>query len=139
MWINVQEELNERVAKLEGRVDNHERSIQSQIDKNESLIKLTAIMELQTKSNEKQNVQLEKFGETLNRVDINLTNLNNSQQQLQKEVVAIGSRVEVIEQKADENKLDPFKLFLKVLGWVGGIFSALFIAYLAYKFGWNNN
>lgn len=133
------EDLNERVAKLEIRVDTHERSILAQTDKNESLAKLATLMELQILANDKQNIQLEKFGETLNRVDDNLSSMNVTQQQLQREVVQIGSRVEVIEKKADENKVDKFNLFLKGLAWVGGFATTLILGYLFYKFGWSNN
>lgn len=129
------ENINERVAKLEEKVESHERSIIAQADKNESLAKLTTLMELQSKANEKQNAQLEKFGETLIQVNLNLTNINNSQQQLQKEVIQIGNRVEVIEQKSDENKLDPSKVIWKIVGWVVGAIGAIILAYVLFKLG----
>ncbi|AZV43748.1 hypothetical protein BAOM_3139 [Peribacillus asahii] len=126
------EDLNGRLSKLEAKVENHSKQLDIQATKNDLQVEMNTLLKMQIESNEKQNVQMEKFAETLDRVDENLTNLNVSQQRLQSEVIQIGNRVEDIEKKADESKIDFAKLFKHIL-WTG--LPTLIVAYLLYKFG----
>jgi hypothetical protein len=77
---------------------------------------------------------MEKFGDTLDRVNENLTNLNISQQQMKQDMSEIGSRVTDIEKNQEDIKIDPLQLFKGILSYVatgiGSIAIAVAIWYL---------
>jgi hypothetical protein len=125
----VEEELYQRVAKLETKVEDHDKKLQIQVEKNESLTRLATLVELQMQESkererrqeirdEKQNKQMEKFSATLDKVNDNLTDLNISQQQMKQDMNAIGNRVADIEQYQEDAKIDPLKLFKGILSYV---------------------
>ena len=110
-------ELPERVAKLEAKVDNHDRMLQAQLEKNEILTKISLIIENQREDaierekrqdlrDEKQNQQMEGFSLTLKQVNENLSNLNATQQQIIEDLSEVDVRVEKVEnfQKDDAEK-----------------------------------
>lgn len=130
-----QDYLLERVAKLETKVESHERTIHAQTEKNELLIKLTALTEMQVDVNKEQNEQMKKFGETLNRVDENLTNLNTSQQQLNTNQQKLGERVSDIEETLQDQKVDVVGLIKKIFTFVLTGVGTLALGYFAVKFG----
>lgn len=118
----------ERIATIEAKVDEHSRLLEKQQEKNESQVELNTLLKMQIDLNKEQQIQMSKFGDAIEKVNINLTSLNETQKQFQTELTQINTRVGAIEDSSDNNKIEPIKLFLKILGWaalvVGGIISA---------------
>jgi predicted nucleic acid-binding Zn-ribbon protein len=106
------------ISKMETIIDEHSRLLDRQQNKNEVQTELNTLLRLQIEANKEQSKQLEKFGDTLDRIDTNLTNLNNSQQSL-------GERVSEIEGIMSDQKIDTVKLVKSIFAYVltaaGGI------------------
>lgn len=137
------QDINERVGILENQIKTHDKRIQKVEDKNDAITRLTILYENQEQKNEererrqderdrKQQEQLDKFADTIEKVNDNLTSLNTTQQHLQSEVGQIGDRVEEIEKKADEKKIDPSKVFKEI---IYKVIPSFILAYLLFKFG----
>lgn len=118
-----QEDLYERLTKVETVQKEHERKLNSQLEKNETLIEMKTLMAIQIEDGKKRDTQMEKFEGTLLKVNENLTNLNNSQQQL-------GNRVSDIESTLNEQKVDPVKLFKSILSYFATSMGSIAVAYL---------
>lgn len=93
------EDIYERLTALEVRVDAHGIKLSKQEEKNESQIELNTLLKLQIETSKEHAIQMRKFGETLDRVDANLSGLNSGMQDL-------NSRVTEIENNQDEKKID---------------------------------
>lgn len=137
------DKLGERVAKLETIVENHEKLLISQSEKNETLARLTTLMEINSKRDEQRDEQLKEFGDTLKSVNDNLTHLNKSQEKIQQDISTISSRVEKVEKIQDEEKqryvLDlrglPKKTILKVVAIGIAAITAVVTAWVKLKIG----
>jgi chromosome segregation ATPase len=127
--------VNERLTKLETKVEEHTKLLDKQQDRNEILIEMKTLLKMQTDVNAEQNKQMREFSTTLNNVNDNLTNLNISQQQLKTDMNEIGNRVEEIEKKADEHKIDPMKIFKSIMLYLGTAVSSILIAYIIWRLG----
>lgn len=137
------DKIGERVAKLETITENHERLLTAQSEKNETLAKLTTLMEINSKRDEQRDEQLKEFGDTLKSVNDNLTHLNKSQEKIQQDISTISSRVEKVEKIQDEEKqryvLDlrglPKKTILKVVAIGIAAITAVVTAWVKLKIG----
>lgn len=120
-------------------MEEHERKLNAQVEKNESLTRLATLMELQieeTKERErrqeirddKQNKQMEKFSETLTKVNENLTNLNTNQESLTE-------RVSEIEGTLSGQKIDLVKLFKGMLSYILTAAGGGLVLYIYIKLG----
>lgn len=109
------EVLQERLGKIETTLKGHERRLQIQESKNDSLTQLKTLVEIQTETNKEQNKQMEKFSETLSRINENLTHLNTNQQQSRTDMGKLTERVTEIENTLNESKIDPLKIATNVL------------------------
>jgi len=118
----------ERIATIETKLKEHDKQLEKQQEKNETQVELNTLLKMQIDLNKEQQIQMNKFGDTIEKVNTNLTSLNETQKQFQSELSVINTRVGAIEESSEKNKIDPMKLFLKILGWsalvVGGIISA---------------
>lgn len=118
----------ERIATIETKLKEHDKQLEKQQEKNETQVELNTLLKMQIDLNKEQQVQMNKFGDTIEKVNTNLTSLNETQKQFQSELSVINTRVGAIEESSEKIKIDPMKLFLKILGWsalvVGGIISA---------------
>lgn len=125
----VTEDLYQKVAKIETKIEEHNRKLIAQEEKNDTLTKLTLLIEQQQEINKDHARQMEKFDNTLDRVNENLTQLNLSQKQMQQDMNQIGERVSSIETKQEEQKIDPIKVVKGILAYVatgvGGIILAI--------------
>lgn len=119
------EELNVRVSRLEAKVDEHSKSIERQVEKNDTLTRLVTLVELQTDINKKQTEQMDKFDRTLNKVNTNLDGLNRN-------LETLDHRVEKLESDDSDRKIDLGKLFKHIL-WTA--IPTLIVTYLLIKFG----
>jgi predicted nuclease with TOPRIM domain len=142
MWsvaIVVQEELYERMAKAETKLDEHGKLLSAQIEKNEALTRLTTLVELQMQDSkererrqeirdEKQNKQMEKFSDTLVKVNQNLDNLNSKQELLDE-------RVTGIEGTLSHQKIDVVGLVKSILTYALTAAGGIVVAYLYMKLG----
>jgi hypothetical protein len=131
--------VNERLTKLETKVEEHTKLLDKQQDRNEILIEMKTLLKMQTDVNVEQNKQMKEFNDTLQNVNENLTNLNINQQQMKIDMNEIGDRVEEIEKKADEHKIDPMKVVKSVMSYLGTAVGSIIVAYILWKFGINNN
>ncbi|MDF2789820.1 MAG: hypothetical protein K0S80_2918 [Neobacillus sp.] len=140
-----QENIGKRIGKLEkdvGIIENtvadHSRQLIRQSEKNETLTKLATLMERQIEEtkerdrrqeirDEKQNSQMESFGDTLKLINSNLTNLNSKQELLD-------NRVTGIETTLDLQKIDPIRLFKAILSYFATGIGSIAIAYLIWLF-----
>jgi chromosome segregation ATPase len=136
------EDLSQRITKVETKVEEHQRLLNAQTEKNDSLTRLTILMERQQEESKEFKSSLNKFNDTLDKVNENLTNLNLNQhnlnltqQQMKDDMTEIGSRVTEIERNQDENKIDTIKLIKAILSYVATGIGSIAIAYLLYKFG----
>lgn len=125
--------LQERVAQIEVKILEHEKKLNAQTEKNEFQIEMNTLLKMQIEANKEQNKQMEKFAATLDKVDDNLTNLNNNQRALQNEMVEIGERVEIIEQKSEQSKIDPITLFKGILSYLATGIGSIVIAVIIWK------
>ena len=107
--------LGERLATAEAEIKNQGKEFHTRITKlegnNELLYRLTVVSEQQQEMNKSQQIQLNKMDETFNNININLTKLNMSQDELQGDVQSIGRRVDSIE---DDLKLESAKDSLSI-------------------------
>lgn len=124
------EELNEKVARLEVTVMEHSKQLEKQQEKNDLQVEMNTLLRMQIEANEKQNLQMEKFGNTLDRVDKNLTNLNANQSLLDE-------RVSGIENTLQESNINPMGVVKGSIKYVATGIGGIIIAYLLYKFGLN--
>lgn len=129
------QDLYQKVAKLETKVEEHDRKLDAQIEKNESLTRLTTLMERQIEDSkererrqeirdDKQNKQMEQFGITLINVNQNLTNLNSKQELLD-------DRVTGIEGTLSKQQFS----IVDVLKYIGAAIGGLVVGYIGLKIG----
>lgn len=138
-------ELPERVAKLETKVENHDRLLQAQQERNDLLTKISLIIENQREDaiererrqdlrDEKQNQQMEGVSLTLKSVNENLSNLNAAQQQIIEDVNEIDIRVERVEKFQDDdtekNTINLNGLFKKFVFWAVGAGLSAIVLYI---------
>jgi chromosome segregation ATPase len=133
-----EKDISERLVKAETKIEEHTKVIEKLQDQNSFLVEMKTILKMQTEVNVEQKEQMKEFSKTLNNVNENLTNLNINQQQMKQEVNEIGNRVEDIEKRADEHKIDPMKVFMKILGFVGTLVGGAIAAFLYMKLGIKN-
>ena len=118
-------ELPERVAKLETKVERHEELMKNQISKNEDIAILRTLMERQDQRDERQNKQLESFEITMKHVNDNLSSLNSTQQQMKDDLNEFGVRVEKVEKfqhdDKEKNTIDLNGVLKKFIIWAIGI------------------
>lgn len=122
----VQEDVYQRIATLESKVNEHGRKLEKQEEKNETQIEIHTILKMQVETNKEQSKQMIKFGETLDKVNENLTGLNTGMQDL-------NNRVTEIENNQESKKIDLAVLaktiIFKVVPTVIG-------AWILFYFGW---
>lgn len=128
-------QIVERIATIETKLKEHDKLLEKQQEKNESQVELNTLLKMQIELNKEQQTQMNKFGETIDKVNTNLTNLNTTQSQLQSELTQINTRVGAIEESNENNKIDPSKFWKWALPSLGGIIITVVTAYLLIKFG----
>lgn len=133
------EDLNERMTRVETIQEEHKKLLNSQIEKNESLIEIKTLLARQIEDSRKRDDQMDKFELTLTKVNDNLTNLNHSQQQMKSDMGQISTRVSDIERNQVEQKIDPIKLLKGILSYIATGIGSIAIAYILWKFGISNN
>lgn len=116
--ISLAEDITEKVARLETKVEEHSKSIEKMNENNDVLVEMKTILRMQTEINSETKEQIKEFGVTLNKVNENLTNLNINQQQMKTDMSEIGSRVTDIEKNQEKHKIDVFGLVKNILGYV---------------------
>jgi DNA repair exonuclease SbcCD ATPase subunit len=130
----VQEDIYQRLTKVETKVEEHEKKLEKQQDKNDVQTEWNTLLKMQIETNKNQEKQMEKFGDTLDRVNENLTNLNISQQQMKQDMSEIGSRVTDIEKNQEEIKIDPLQLFKGILSYIATGIGSIAIAVVIWYF-----
>jgi len=100
------EKLGERLASVEVEIKNQENRISKLEGNHELLYRLTLVSEQQQEMNKHQQIQLNRMDKTFNNINMNLTKLNMTQDELQEDVKGIGKRVDSIE---DDLKLESAK------------------------------
>lgn len=140
------EDFNERIARLEVKVNLHEKKLEVQDKKNDTLTRLVTLYETQERAHserelrqlerdKKQQEQLDKFGNAMEEVVVSLANINHTQQQLKEDMGEIGNRVADIEKSQEESKIDPIKIFLKILAFGGTLLGGILAAWLYMQLG----
>ena len=133
------EKLGERLASVETELKNQDNRLSNMEKDKELLYRLTVVSEQQQEMNKNQQIQLNKMDETFNNININLTKLNLSQDELQNDVKSIGKRVDGIEEdlKVEYSKgtISFNDILSKYLMWWIMIPTVIFGAYILYKLG----
>lgn len=115
------EKIGERLASVETELKNQNHRVSKLEENNELLYRLTVVSEQQQEMNKNQQVQLNKMDETFNNININLTKLNMSQDELQDDVKNIGRRVDGIEEdlkkESDKDNISISETLKKYLRW----------------------
>ncbi|WP_107839853.1 hypothetical protein [Metasolibacillus meyeri] len=93
------ERIRERVASTETELKDLKKRTERLEENNELLFRLTIVSEQQQELNKMQQTQLDSTNETLNNINVNLTKLNMTQDELRKDVKAIGKRVDDVIRK----------------------------------------
>lgn len=105
----------------------------------ELLYRLTVVSEQQQEMNKNQQIQLNKMDETFNNININLTKLNISQDELQSNVKSIGKRVDGIEEdlkvESDKGSIKFNEILSKYLMWWIMIPTVIIGAWILFKLG----
>ena len=116
-----EEARKERIQYFRERLDMHEKRIETLETMTTEMVKISMILESQQKSNEKQDVILEKIND-------NLTNLNQKSDALSERVVKLEGDLKDV---TDDNHVNIPKLMRKV-GWF--VFTVALSAFLAWIF-----
>lgn len=117
----VQEETFQRLAKLEVKVEEHERKLLAQEEKNESQLELNTILKLQLEENKENRKQITKISETLEKI-------NNSQEKL-------SSRVEDIESTLQDQKRTRTDIVKGISKYILTAIGGMIVAYFSIKLG----
>lgn len=132
--------LHEKVSRNEVKIDDHERRLQIVENNSASLIELKTIIKMQVEDNkerekrqiqrdEKQDAQMEKFSNTLDKVNENLTGLNSGLQD-------VTARVGKIEEAQEMKRIDWGLLWKEILfKGLPTVAATVLGAYLLWKFG----
>ncbi|KOS61400.1 hypothetical protein FJQ98_16895 [Lysinibacillus agricola] len=144
------EKLGERLASVETELKNQDNRLSNMEKDKELLYRLTVVSEQQQEMNKNQQIQLNKMDEnqqrqlnkmdeTFNNININLTKLNMSQDELQNNVKTIGKRVDGIEEdlKVETNKgtISFNEILSKYLLWWIMIPTVIVGAWILFKLG----
>lgn len=133
------EKLGERLASVETELKNQDNRVSKLEGNNELLYRLTVVSEQQQEMNKNQQIQLNKMDETFNNININLTKLNMSQDELQDDVKNIGKRVDGIEEdlkiETDKGKLSFNEILSKYFMWLILLPTVILGAWILSKFG----
>lgn len=117
----INEKLGERIASVETELKNQNHRVSKLEGNNELLYRLTVVSEQQQEMNKNQQKQLDKMDETFNNININLTKLNMSQDELQDDVRNIGRRVDSIEEdlinETNKDNISISETIKKYLHW----------------------
>lgn len=117
----INEKLGERLASVETELKNQNHRVSKLEGNNELLYRLTVVSEQQQEMNKNQQKQLDKMDETFNNININLTKLNMSQDELQDDVKNIGRRVDSIEEdlinETNKDNISISETIKKYLHW----------------------
>jgi len=131
--------VGERLASVETELKNQDNRVSKLEGNNELLYRLTVVSEQQQEMNKNQQIQLNKMDETFNNININLTKLNMSQDELQNNVKTIGKRVDGIEEdlKAESGKgsISFNEILSKYLMWWILLPTVIIGAWILYKIG----
>lgn len=116
-----EEARKERIQYFRERLDMHEKRIETLETMTREMVKISMILESQQKSNEKQDEILEKIND-------NLTSLNQKSDTLSKRVVKLEGELKEV---TDDNHVNIPKLMRRV-GWF--VFTVALSAFLAWIF-----
>jgi DNA-directed RNA polymerase sigma subunit (sigma70/sigma32) len=120
--------IDKRLSVVENKTDEHSKLFEKQVEKNDNQVELNTILKMHLEENKENRIQMKKFGDTLDKVNINLTHLNTKQETLDERVTGIESTI-------NESKKSAFKLILSSLKYVGSIAIGIGIAYIYKKLG----
>jgi ABC-type transporter Mla subunit MlaD len=118
-------EMAKSITKIEMKIDEHDKLLQKQQDKNEAQTELNTILKMNVE-------QMKKITETLDRVDTNLTNLNNKQENFNERLTDVESN---IKEQNNEQNINSNKVFKGVLLEVGRGVATIIVMYMLFKFG----
>lgn len=136
-------EMNERVARLEQKVESLCERTGNLGDNTTMLYELKGLMELQQHMNNEQHLIIKDFRDTLKEMGTNLALLNKSQENMQREIAINSNRIEKVEkdvtEQNDKSKIDVVSVLKNnIIALIGLPMSAIttaIIAYVLYKLG----
>jgi predicted nucleic acid-binding Zn-ribbon protein len=126
-WIPLQD-INQKVARLETKVEEHEKLLQKQQERNDTQTELNTLLKMQIEANKEQNETLQKFSDTLVKINKNLDNLNSKQELLDERVTGI----------EDSLSKQNFSI-VDVIKYIGAAGIGLILAWIYTKLGINKN
>jgi len=133
------EKIGERLASIETELKNQGNKLTSLEKDKELLYRLTIVSEQQQEMNKHQQIQLNKMDKTFNNINLNLTKLNLSQDELQNNVKNIRNRVDGIEEdlKTETSKgtISFNEILYKYLIWWILLPTVVISAWILFKLG----
>ena len=115
----------EKLATVEAKLDSYGKEFHSRLSKveddRELLLRLTVLQEQQQLMNKQHEEQREKMAETFNNINLNLTKLNLSQEDMRDDVKGLVSRVDDMEEdirkEANKGKIALNDILIKYVTW----------------------
>lgn len=115
----------EKLATVEAKLDSYGKEFHSRLSKveddRELLLRLTVLQEQQQLMNKQHEEQREKMAETFNNINLNLTKLNMSQEDMRDDVKGLVSRVDDMEEdirkEANKGKIALNDILIKYVTW----------------------
>lgn len=129
------DKIIEKLAVTETELKSLQKRTERLEGNNELLFRLTVVSEQQQDMNKMQQRQLDSTYETLNNINVNLTKLNMTQDELRKDVKSIGNRVDEVEKVLDNGKIDTTTIGKKYIMWLVGLPLAILTGYIMLKLG----
>ena len=129
---------NERMAKLEVKVDEAVKDIENLKSDRNLLHKMNVLLEVQIDANKKSDRKMDVLEGVIHSVNDNLTSLNNNQEKLNEKLDIIDERVTVVEDRSksnsDRGKFDMLSFFTVDLPkYVGLAIIAAVLTYIGLK------
>jgi chromosome segregation ATPase len=121
------EELSGRVSVLENKVEEHSKLLDKQQERNEGQTEMNTLTKIYIEESKETRRQMQKFSETLDKINKNLDNLNSKQELLDERVTGIESTI----------SKQTFSI-IDVLKYIGAIVAGLIVGYIATRLGIKN-
>ena len=115
----------EKLATVEAKLDSYGKEFHTRLSKveddRELLLRLTVLQEQQQLMNKQHQEQREKMTETFNNINLNLTKLNMSQEDMRDDVKGLINRVDDMEEdmrkEANKGKIALNDILIKYVTW----------------------
>jgi DNA-directed RNA polymerase specialized sigma subunit len=118
-------EIEKSISKIETKIEEHDKLLQKQQDKNESQTELNTILKMNVE-------QMKKITEAIERMDSSISNLGNKQDNFNERLTDVESN---IKEQNNEQNINTNKVFKGILLEVGRGIATIIVMYMLLRFG----